>query len=241
MRAARGAPAREKHIDRPIAPHTRPTILKAGRADAARFGALWRRCVASPPSPDGARVYADLASRLGEPGRRFHNLSHIDDCLRRFDEVAPHLDDRDAVEVALWFHDAVYEPGNPDNERRSAELFLEQSTGARPLFRRHVAALVLTTRRDRTPRNNDCKFIDDIDLAGFGAPWDEFMRNGKLLRREFGWQSDADYNRGLTAFLTGLKRRPRFFRTDWFAERLETQARANLDRLLADLAAQARR
>ena len=232
---------KERHIDRRIAPHIPPATTKAGRADAARFGALWRRCVASPPSPDGARVYADLASRLGAPGRRFHNLSHIDDCLQRLDEVAPHLDDRDAVELALWFHDAVYEPGNPDNERRSAELFLAQSAGARPLFRRRVAALILTTRRNRTPRSNDCKFIDDIDLAGFGASWDEFMRNGKLLRREFAGQSDADYNRGLAGFLGSLRRRPRFFRTDWFAERLETQARSNLERVLADLTAPAKR
>jgi len=173
---------------------------------------------------------------MGSRGRAFHNLGHIDDCLRRFDEIAPRLDDRDAVELGLWFHDVVYEPGDPTNERRSAELFLKQSVGARSILRRRVTALILTTKRDRTPRNNDCKFIDDIDLAGFGAPWDEFMRNGALLRDEFAKQSDADYNRGLGSFLVSLRRRPRFFRTDYFAERLEAQARSNVDRLLAQLA-----
>ena len=148
------------------------------------------------------------------------------------------LDDRDAVELALWFHDAVYDPGDPTNERRSAELFLKHSAGARAHFRRRVSALILTTRRNRTPRSNDCKFIDDIDLAGFGSPWDDFMYNGNLLRREFALQSDKDYYRGLTAFLGLLRRRPRFFRTDWFAERFEAQAQENLDRLLADIARQ---
>jgi predicted metal-dependent HD superfamily phosphohydrolase len=212
--------------------------MRIGRADASRFGALWRRCVSAPPSPDGAKVYADLRARLGGRGRAFHNLGHIDDCLRRFDEVTPQLDDRDAVEVAIWFHDAVYEPGDPTNERRSAELFLKQSAGGRAHFRRRVCALILTTRRNRTPRSNDCKFIDDIDLAGFGAAWDDFMHNGDLLRREFAEQSDGDYYRGLTAFLGMLRRRPRFFRTDYFAERYEKQAHANLDRLLADIAKQ---
>ncbi len=210
--------------------------MEVGRANASRFAALWQRCVDSPPSPDAAAVYADLSARMNSAGRRFHNLGHIDDCLRRFDEIAPRLDDRDAVELGLWFHDAVYEPGDPTNERRSAELFLRQSVGARGLLRRRVTALILTTKRDRTPRSNDCKFIDDIDLAGFGAPWDDFMRNGELLRREFAKQSDADYNRGLSSFLMGLRRRPRFFRTDYFAQRLEKQARNNVDRLLAQLA-----
>jgi predicted metal-dependent HD superfamily phosphohydrolase len=210
--------------------------MRAGRATPERFAAVWNRCVQSPSSTDAAEVYADLAARLGEPGRFFHNLGHIDDCLRRFDTIAAHLADRDAVEIALWFHDAVYVPGDPTNERRSAQLFLVQSQGARPVFRRRVTALILTTKRDRTPRGNDCKFIDDIDLAGFGSPWDEFMRNGALLRQEFAKQTEADYNRGLAGFLGGLRRRGRFFRTDYFAQRLETQARHNLDRLLAQIA-----
>jgi len=210
--------------------------MRAGRASPERFAALWQRCVDSPPSPRSDVVYADLCARLGEPGRAFHNLGHIDDCLHRFDDVAPRLIDRDAVELGLWFHDAVYQPGDPNNERRSAELFLTQSEGARPVLRRRVAALVLTTKRDRTPRSSDCKFIDDIDLAGFGAPWEEFMANGVLLRHEFARQTDAEYNRGLVAFLTSLRRRARFFRTDYFAQRLEAQARHNLDRLLAQIA-----
>lgn len=209
---------------------------RAGRATPERFAAVWGRCVRSQLSQGAAEVYADLAARLGEPGRHFHNLGHIDDCLRRFDGVASQLDDRDAVEIGLWFHDAVYVPGDPANERRSADLFLCHASGAHPRFRRRVEALILTTRRDRTPRGNDCKFIDDIDLAGFGSSWDEFMRNGALLRREFARQTDAEYNRGLAAFLSLLRRRRRFFRTDHFARRLETRARSNLDRLLAQIA-----
>ena len=210
--------------------------MRIGRADANRFAALWRRSVESPPSPDAATVYADLRARLGEESRQFHNLGHIDDCLCRFDDVARHLDDPDAVELALWYHDAVYVPGDATNERRSAALFLTHAGGARPSFRRRVTALILTTRRNRTPRTNDCKFIDDIDLAGFGSPWDEFMHTGALLRREFATQTDSDYYRGLSAFLNSLRRRPRFFRTDWFAKRYEKQAHANLTRLLQDIA-----
>jgi predicted metal-dependent HD superfamily phosphohydrolase len=150
-------------------------------------------------------VYDDLRARLCEPTREFHNIGHIDDCLRRLDDVRPHLGDADAVELALWFHDAVYVPGDPTNERRSAELFLSHAAGAPAALRRRVSALILTTRRNRTPRDNDCRFIDDIDLAGFGSPWEEFMRNGDLLRREFATQSDADYYRGLATFLTSLR------------------------------------
>jgi predicted metal-dependent HD superfamily phosphohydrolase len=130
----------------------------------------------------------------------------------------------------------VYEPGNRDNERASAQLFLDLSAGALPRFRWRVCALILTTRRVRTPRSNDCKFIDDIDLAGFGLPWPEFARNGEKLRREFASQTDEQYFRGLATFLHSLHRRPRFFRTDYFAQRLETRATENLARALEEIA-----
>jgi len=210
--------------------------MTAAGANAERFSALWSRCAASPPSPSAETVYGELTRLLDGPDRRFHNSGHIADCLARFDEVAALLHDRDAVEMAIWFHDAIYVPGDPTNERRSAELFLQVSAGARPLFRRRVCALIMTTKRAVAARGNDRKFIDDIDLAGFGASWDEFMRHGDLLREEFAAQSDPEYYSGLAAFLAGLRSREHFFGTDYYRARHEPKARDNLDRLRGWLA-----
>lgn len=210
--------------------------IRHARANAARFGALWQRCVASPPSPSAARVFDDLRARLDAPGREFHNLRHIDDCLRHFDDVARRLADPAAVEMALWFHDAVYAAGDPANERRSADLFLAQAAGAPVSFRRRVASLIMATERKQVPRTADARFIDDIDLANFGGTWASFARNSARLRREFADMSDEDYSRGQWRFLSRLRRRRRFFRTAYFRERYEARAHANLDRLLADLA-----
>jgi predicted metal-dependent HD superfamily phosphohydrolase len=203
----------------------------------SRFADLWRRRVASPPSPDGATVYAELRRRYTAPYRRYHNLGHIEDCLRLVDEVAPLLVDRDAVEFGLWFHDAIYDTGVTTNEWRSAELFLEMSAGAPFMFRNRVCGHILATRHMETVRGNDRRFLVDIDLSGFGASWEEFMRNGALLREESSAQSDASYHAGQVIFLRALQRRRHFFRTEYFRERYEAIARANLERLLAELRA----
>jgi len=215
--------------------------MSAREIASKRFDALWRRAVASPKSLAPGEVHADLVRRLGGPDRRFHNLDHIRDCLHRFDDVASLLDDRDAVEVALWFHDAVYEPSDGDNERRSAELFLASSKGADPAFRRRVCGLILATRHQGESHSNDRRFIEDIDLAGFGAPWKEFMRHGDLLREEFAAQTDEQYHAGQVVFLERLKQRPWFFATDYFRDRYEAKAQENLDGLLALLAKQGHR
>jgi len=212
--------------------------MRPATVGATRFDALWRRCVATPPSPDSATVYAELRRLLGAPDRHFHDLEHIGKCVRRVDEVASLLADRDAVELSLWFHDAVFEPGAATNERKSAEMFLALSAGARPIFRRRVCGLILATRHAGNVHGNDRRFIVDIDLAGFGAPWDEFMRDGARVRAEFPARTDAEFNAGQIVFLQRLHRRPRLFATDYFRDRHEAVARENLRRVLELMAGQ---
>ena len=207
------------------------------RVDAGWFESPWGRHAAPGGGLTPAQVHRELCRRLGGPDRRFHNLNHVEDCLHRFDEVASLLTDPDAVEIAIWFHDAIYVPSDAKNERLSAELFLAQSTGAEPAFRRRVCGLILSTRHQRPACSHDRRFIEDIDLAGFGAPWDEFMRHGALLREEFAAQSDEEYRAGQLNFLRRLAQRRWFFSTDYYRERHETRARENLDRLLAALTA----
>ncbi|MEO8508833.1 MAG: hypothetical protein ABI593_14485 [Betaproteobacteria bacterium] len=203
--------------------------------DAERFETLWGRHAAPGAGVAATQVHRELCRRLGGPDRRFHNLDHVEDCLHRFDEVASLLADPDAVEIAIWFHDAIYVPSDAENERLSAEWFLAQSTGAEPGFRRRVCGLILSTRHQRPARSHDRRFIEDIDLAGFGASWEEFMRHGALLREEFAAQSDKEYEAGQLTFLRRLEQRRWFFSTDYYRERHETRARENLDRLLAML------
>lgn len=204
---------------------------------ATRFADVWQRCVPSPPSPDAGTVYAELRQLYDAPFRKYHNLHHIQDCLRLCDEVSELLVDRDAVELALWFHDAVYDTGASTNELRSAELFLSLSPGAPFLFRAKICDHILATRHAATVRDPDRRFLVDIDLSGFGAPWEEFMRNGALLRTECSGHDDVKYHCGQVAFLSRLQQRTHFFATEYFRARFETNARDNLRRVLADLRA----
>jgi predicted metal-dependent HD superfamily phosphohydrolase len=213
-------------------------MSKSAAKGAARFAAVWERCVACPPSPPAADALRELTDRLGSADRRFHNLEHIAECLRNLDEVATLVRDRDAIELAIWFHDAEYTPGDATNERRSAELFARLAVGASPVLRRRVCGLILATRHRTAARTLDRRYIEDIDLIGFGAPWDVFMHNGDLLRHEFASQSDRQYYTGQVAFLSMLARRREFFLTDYFRSRYEATAKENIRRLLAQRTAE---
>jgi predicted metal-dependent HD superfamily phosphohydrolase len=176
--------------------------------------------------------------RYQEPHRRYHTLRHVDDCLRRFEWIRHLAESPDAVELALWFHDAVYAQCtpdmqcSPDNERDSAEFYLVRSIGASATFRRSVCRLILITRHLAAAHGVDRGFVVDIDLGGFALPWEDFRRQGRLVRAECAWQTEAEHAVALAGFLRRLLARPRFYTTDWFHEHFEQAARANIARLL---------
>src|SRR5579862_8801291 len=58
----------------------------------------------------GLEWYDRLAKAYGEPQRHYHNHRHIAECLAEFDQARGLAGDAVTVELALWFHDAVYDP-----------------------------------------------------------------------------------------------------------------------------------
>src|SRR6185312_9691309 len=88
----------------------------------------------------------DLLARWSESHRRHHTVTHLHEMLDAIGLLAGDgvQFDREAVELAAWFHDAIYEVGRDDNERRSAEL-AHELLGSSPV-RDEVVRLVLLTK-----------------------------------------------------------------------------------------------
>jgi predicted metal-dependent HD superfamily phosphohydrolase len=72
------------------------------------------------PERDARMVHADLAKRYGEAHRHYHTLVHVDRMLGLLDETGL---GNDRIELAIWFHDCVYDPLASDNEAASARRF----------------------------------------------------------------------------------------------------------------------
>lgn len=199
-----------------------------------RFIRLWERL--ERRAPTGRRrspgeLHEELEQLYSEPGRHYHTMRHIVHCLATLDANATLADDRDAVELALWFHDAIYEAGAPDNEARSAELFLERSEGAlAPALRERVAELVMATVHPSRADSVDGGLISDVDLSGFALPRSAFLRDSVRVRREFADRDDAAFWPAQREFLDALTGRGPVFATPELRERLEQAARDNIDR-----------
>ncbi len=110
-----------------------------------RWAQVWRRVTTAC---ENQSAYEGLVSRYSEPQRHYHNLAHIAECLVEFDSARELAKGPVPVELAIWFHDAIYDPNAADNEERSAELAKQSitQTGGTAELGRAVAALDLATK-----------------------------------------------------------------------------------------------
>ncbi len=212
-------------------------MADAGDSDSrarALWLPLWRRVGAAG---DALAVFGGIATRYGEPHRAYHTLSHVVHTLRQF---LPHRSlarDADAVEMALWYHDVVYDPRVRDNEDRSAEAAIEEihGMGLTPTFGARVADLIRTTTHDVPPTDPDAALTVDADLAILGADADEYDAYESAVRREYSWVPADAYRAGRIAVLERFLGRGSIFSTAAFRETLEPPARMNLERALSHL------
>jgi predicted metal-dependent HD superfamily phosphohydrolase len=194
-----------------------------------------------------AGFFTDLDSRYREPHRFYHGWKHILACLEELDAVRGSCADPLAVELALWYHDAVYDPRAADNEARSAECARQAAVGMGLGQRAAEAAaglVLLTAHRAGTHSSalpsGDAALLLDIDLAVLGSPPDAFAAYESAIRAEYGFLSQSEYRQGRTGVLRAFLARPRIYLTDRYRDLLEARARLNLEQDIASLAGQPR-
>ncbi|GAA4639338.1 hypothetical protein GCM10023196_100550 [Actinoallomurus vinaceus] len=175
---------------------------------------------------------AELIRRYEEPHRRYHTAEHLAEVLDRIDELAGEADDADAVRLAAWFHDAVYQPLHADNEERSAVLAerMLADTDLPPETVAEVARLVrMTAAHDPEPGDRNGAVLNDADLAILAADPERYAAYAAAVREEYAAIPDEAFRQGRADVLRGLLDAPALFRTAPGRERWETAARHNLE------------
>lgn len=171
-----------------------------------------------------------LVKAYGEPQRAYHSLQHLEECLGVLDEVKGFMQQPDLIEMALWFHDAVYDPKSGENEALSAKWAIEALGGTAAAH--EVARLIMLTKSHQSGEGPDDAWIIDIDLAIFAQPVSRVLEYERQIREEYAWVPEEVYREKRAEVLRGFLAREPIYRTLWARERFETRARENLRGLL---------
>jgi predicted metal-dependent HD superfamily phosphohydrolase len=190
----------------------------------------WRALV-----PGADALGEDLITRWSQPHRHYHTTDHLAAVLAVVDRYADLATDADAVRLAAWFHDAVYDPRAADNEERSAELAEARLPGAGvPAGRtRETARLVrLTAGHAVAGDDRNGALLADADLALLARSARDYDRYAAAVRREYAHVPLAVFRAGRAAVLEGLRELPALYRIVPQQPEWEARARANLEREL---------
>jgi predicted metal-dependent HD superfamily phosphohydrolase len=181
-------------------------------------------------SPTSRTEWAALIEAWSEPHRRYHDLAHLAAVLGLVGELAGSASDPDAVRLAAWYHDVVYDPTRGDNEQVSAERARAGLRGLVPDERlAEVERLVLLTAgHDPEPGDADGAVLCDADLAVLAGPPESYVPYATAVREEYGHLSDEEFTNGRIAVLESLLALPALYRTAEAARQWSDAARANL-------------
>jgi predicted metal-dependent HD superfamily phosphohydrolase len=191
-------------------------------------------------SPTSRTEWAAVIEAWSQPHRRYHDLAHLAAVLGLVGAL-PGATDPDAVRLAAWYHDVVYEPERSDNEQVSAARARAGLRGLVPDARvDEVERLVLLTAgHDPAPDDANGAVLCDADLAVLAGPPEAYAAYASAVREEYGHLPDDEFTTGRIAVLEHLLALPALYRTPEAAARWAEPAAANLTAELSLLRARA--
>jgi predicted metal-dependent HD superfamily phosphohydrolase len=182
-------------------------------------------------------LFRDLTAGYSEPHRKYHTMQHLEECFAKLQELRALAHKLEEIELALWFHDAIYDTRRKDNEEKSARwarsAILEAGVAA-PAGDR-VYELVMATRHNAVPAGGDAQILVDVDLSILGASPDRFDEYERQVRQEYSWVPGLLFRRERRKVLEDFLKRRTLFQSKPFIAAYETQARANLQRSIDKL------
>lgn len=187
--------------------------------------------------PAGEKWFSALRRAYSAPTRAYHSLEHIDAVLTEIDQAGARMvKDPQALYLAAWFHDSVYDVLRNDNEQRSAAAAVNVMSAMKLSKERmrSVQETILCTRDHRCD-SPDGRILIDADLAILGSAPETYRKYADAIKRECASIPEDRFRLGRMKVLQSLLGRGKIFQTMRGQRTYEEPARRNLARELAEL------
>ncbi len=182
-------------------------------------------------------LFHDLSAAYGASDRHYHNVKHVEECLRALKQHEDLAESPSEIAMALWFHDAIYDTPRHDNEELSAAWAQSSltSAGLAVDVADRIHDLIIATKHNIAVERPDEKLLIDIDLGILGQPESVFATYNAAIRLEYNWVSKDLYRNGRISVLQSFLDQESIYNTVRFRDLYESQARKNIAHAIAEL------
>ena len=179
------------------------------------------------------KVFNKLIAAYSEKQRAYHTVQHLYECLLLVGTIRSDLNDANAVELALWFHDAVYDPQAKDNELKSAELFVQYLAQDLSIdIVEKIKLWIIATQKHEATNELDLQFLLDIDLAILAVSPERFDEYEQQIQHEYAWVDPDVYSIKRKQVLAHFYQTEPLYQTEYFQQNFEQRAKENLREIL---------
>lgn len=202
-----------------------------------RWEDLWERLDLVPRTG----MFETVISRWTESARFYHTPRHLLETLKVLDVIGGYVtpQQKNIVELALWYHDAIYNPKQHDNEEKSAELVYStyEKSGGSIEVADFLKKLVISTKHQNQVRTIESAIVLDADLAILGSTADRYDVYEADVRQEYSFVEEKFFIQSRVKILKSFLARRQIYRTPLMRNLLEERARKNIERSIDRLEA----
>ncbi len=179
------------------------------------------------------QTFEEVRAHYAGPGRFYHKLDHVQSVLQTVESLGSYTRNQNAVKLAAWLHDVIYDSRASDNEECSADFAERWCEKLSIPEGRLVAALIRKTKTHDADEDADAQVLIDADLAILGASESAYRVYAEQIRQEYAWVPEPEYRMGRRQILERFLTKPRIYH---FLSHLEAAARRNVAAEIAHLA-----
>jgi predicted metal-dependent HD superfamily phosphohydrolase len=183
-----------------------------------------------------------VCAHLDEPGRAYHNATHIRNLFWLLGRLRGQAKDPAALKSAIFFHDAIYviprdaqQPPVKNNELKSVELMQELAISPTHPSLVKAGAMILCTAGHARQDDPDIGLMLDLDLSILAASPARFARFERAVRREYEVYPLPLYCMARMGVLRGFLDPIQLFNTPGLAKLWQPRAERNLHSALKAL------
>lgn len=175
-------------------------------------------------------LWIEVDKKYTEKGRHYHNFEHLEHMFSELDNIKDTVENYTAISFSVFYHDVIYNATSKSNEEKSAELAIKclHKVGADLNFTEKVSEQIMATKLHQQSDDNDINYLLDADLLILGSEPGKYLDYTQKIRKEYSIYPDLLYKPGRRKALLHFLEAENIFKTDYFKQKYETQARNNM-------------
>lgn len=175
-------------------------------------------------------LWKEIEIKYTEKDRHYHNLLHLENMFGELGAVKSNISDFTTVSFSVFYHDIIYNTTCKSNEEKSALKAIERLTelGIHQNNTVLISDQILATKLHQQSEDEDTNYLLDADLSILGKDFETYLDYTHKIRKEYSIYPDLLYKPGRKKVLKHFLDLNSIFKTSYFKEKYEANARLNI-------------